>query len=286
MNYNLLIEQVDFITIISHRMNDENDYEFLFKVFADQELHLGPYNHHVEYVSTENDFLVYNVWIKESVPFSYYELVFSEFSDEMNENEGRIVTEIYNYCRRKEIKILYCFKHKLNPSMLFSNYLGNQIHKLCNENFQEQIDMVDYFKKIYPTYKVISNDDHTSDDLDYDLDKISSMLKLMNKDDIVYVYTTENNVFYERDIILFERRMNNIFTDINERRIIMRNRKQISLSEVVSRTQDFIKIIDRDFYNTKISIDTLVLATNNKLAKESSLKILPKHLIREISRWL
>ena len=80
--------------------------------------------------------------------------------------------------------------------------------------------------------------------------------------------------------------MENIETEISEtENIVSTNNATVPIENVIERTKKYVNIMDYNSCINKISSETIVLATNDRIGRNSSLKVLPIHLIREICRW-
>ena len=288
----LLDNEVNFLNIVRHRNND-NCYEYLFKILSDIELDLGDDEIHVhskEYVEEDSELIYYYIWIKDITCFLHYHVLFTEdqLDTDLDEFENKIAIEIYNYCKRENIKILYCFAYKLIPPEYFSDFLGAEVDNLCETNYNEQLRAMEHLKKMYPTHKVICNDPYVDDVIDYIIgnNDIRFALKMMKKNDVLFTFRYNNQIIREKDIVFFKRRIENVFTGMTEKRNINRLNARFSIERVIEETHDCIEILDYEAYLRKASIDTIVLVSDDRMSKDSALKVLPKHLVREICRWV
>ena len=287
--------EVQFLNIENHRKNDGR-YEFLFKILSDQELELGYDDIHVqfkEYVEN-SDIIYYYIWMKDMSSYSIYREIFiTEFLECDEFGSITPVTEIYNHCRKHKINTLYCFIYgTIDPEDL----LGDKNHKrhfsnsieYFEENYDAQLDVLRYLKRNYSNHRFVYNHflyiNHLNDYSTH-LCNISEILKIAEKGDIIFSHSYPDQIVKERDIIFFERIMENIMTHEDESIVIERQISEVSIENVIERTKKYIEFIDHNSYIKKTSIETIVLATSDTIAKDSSLKVLPKHLIRQICTW-
>lgn len=288
----LLNNEVSFLNIVEHR-NINNCYEYLFKILSDIELDLGDDEIHVhskEYVEEGSELIYYYIWIKDITSFLNYSVLFLEdhLDTNLDEFENKIMFEIYNYCKREDIKILYCFVYKLIPPEDFSDFLGKDINDLCETNYKEQLRSVEHLRKMYPTHKIICNDPYAEYVDDYPIKNtdVSFALKMMKKNDVLFTFNHGSQIMREKDIVFFKRRIENVFTGLIEKRNINRLNTRFSIKRVIEETRDYIEILDYEAYLRKASVDTIVQVCDDRMSKDSALKVLPKHLVREICRWV
>ena len=298
MDYNILIEYgVDFINIVSHRINNDNNYEYLFKIFSGEYLDLDFEDNgeqvYVEDKRIENGISYYYVWIQDNYSFLSFYLAWSGPPQDLgfvprNNFEHDILSKIYDYCYRTDIKIFYCFVHKLKPPEDFLNLMGEKIQEICDKNYEEQLETVKQLKKFYPEHKLICNDLLSEFIGNYELGTMDMGLTItmMKRNDVLYIFNHENQIVTESRIILFERIMQNIPTSVSDTLNISRQNQMVSIENVIERTRNYIEILDYNDYLRKASINTIILATNNRISANSSLKVSPKHLLREILLWL
>lgn len=298
MDYNILIEYgVDFMNIVSHRINNDNNYEFLFKIFSDRYLDLNFEDSgekvYVQEKGIENGISYYNIWIQDNCSFESFYLAWSGPPQDFgfvprNNIEHDIISKIYDYCSRENIKIFYCFVHKLKPPKDFFNLLGEKIQEICDKNYEEQLETVKQLKKFYPEHKLICNDLFAEAIEHYELGTMNMGLTItmMKRNDVLYIFNHENQIITEGRIVLFERIMQNIPTTLFDTINFSRQNQVVSIENVIERTRNYIEILNYNDYLRKASINTIILATNNRISANSSLKVLPTHLLRKISLWM
>jgi hypothetical protein len=291
MNHNTLINnntELNISSIVSHRINGDN-YEFLFEITSDSELEFGDEEVYVENKTYTEYSTQYLIWIKDLFSFNdFCSSLRIENAVGFNKTDRDfIIIHIHRYCCRKDIKILFCFVHKLQPSTDLSNFIGEEIQKICDENYEQQLRCVKFFKKLYPGHKVVISDHYTEQMICRFKDHfLSSALRIAKIGDVIYSFNYKGQIVRENDIIFFTRRIKNIHTNRRDIETINLYTKILNIEELISRTKCYVSIFDYNFCLKKDAIETVILTTNNRIAQNSSLKVLPKHLLREILRWL
>ena len=290
------IEQFKIKNIVTHRVVEDH-HEYLFSFMSPQG-HIGRLDiRHIENMENVGDNVHYQVWLKDNFDFddmmyflSYEDSFSTTFRDQINIATKKIVNKIYSYCCRKNIKVLYCTIHRLTPSEDFINIFGDRILEMCEANYNEQLESLRYFRKIYPEHKVVFKDSYyneVDEDLRFEVEDLRSALKFMRKGDIFYTFNPRNQKMKEYDIMFFKNRLNkNRLSETEKRTIKTTFSRTMEIEEVISIAKEHdVSIVDFNFYKKKISAETIALATNDRIAENSSLKVLPRHLIRQICTW-
>jgi hypothetical protein len=293
------INLMEVHAIISHRINEEH-HEYLFKIiFSQEQKNLNIVDEHIENKEHIEDAVHYHIWLKDTFrindilwAFTYYNDRFHlETTSSTAENrKNEIIKKIYDYCSVQDIKILYCAINR--------DHEYDEVKKKFFEiNDERQTESLKYFMKIYPCHKVIR---------EYGKFRFYNILpatmKVMKRGDIFYTFDLEKQIIRSNDITLFRRRIENIpmgpilFFDCLDRRLRIENYMTgqvmyvnndiLNIDEVIERTKEYISIIDFNLYKKKISTETIVSVTNERIGRDSSVKVLPKHLLRQICLWL
>lgn len=285
-----IIKNITLLNIISHRTNSVDPLctDYLFEVSSDEPITDGFYalseNQNVE------GKILYNVWLKDNLYICDYAL-YLQTRDYLQETTDRILArKIYRYCCEKDIKIIYAYTHKQSTTRLapiFSEEEFDVISRTFQTNYQKQLDSLNYMAKLFPDHKIIRSFCDVNDDYDDDYDTrcLSITMTIMKKGDCFFTFDAKNQQMEGASIVLMTRRFENLPTTPAQRRNIISNSGILSLEELKILTKNYITILDKDFYNKKITIDTLVLATHSRVSKNSSLNVLPRHLLRQIGMW-
>jgi hypothetical protein len=290
MEYKDMPSNIMILNIITHRANlmDTTYTDYLVRVACDNEININGFDT-VQDEQCQGKF-IYDVWIKDTVSIGDYYRSLSFIS------KGFFVTralnmahKIHKYCRRLGFNMLYVYMHK---EIHFPNNLSREEFEIVSgvhdDNYRKQVESLRYLCELFPNHKVIREDYHSQGKKDYTYERIflNCAMKIMQKGDIFYTFNLENQHVKESDIILFNMTLENTPPSYDEERDIERQHgRQLTLNETRNLTKDNITLLDREFYNKKVSIDTLVLATSKRLGENSSLRVLPPHLLREIGRW-
>lgn len=284
-----------FMDIISHRTNtDDTIYnDCLFRVSTQGQINMDEFTLEVEH---DDGTFIYNVWIKDMFTIEDYVSPVSAFTHGQNLRRKSVIKKIYNYYRSQGFNILYaytysngccCYK-KLNSAL--SPEEANVISNIHQDNYVRQLESLKYLSRIFPNHKVIKSDyiqhSYAGNYSHHGGRCLHYAMKIMEKGDIFHCFNPEIQSVQKCDITMFIRNLENIPTSDDEKtNITMTEDKYLTLDEVRTLTKNYITITDQKFYNKKIVIDTLILATSKRLGENSSLKVLPPHLLREIGRW-
>lgn len=290
MNHNTLTNnntEINISSIVSHRIIG-NHYEFLFEIISDSELEFGDEEVYVENKTYIEDLTHYLIWIKDLFSFDdFCSSLRIENAGDFNKTErDLIIINIHRYCCQENIKILYCFVHRLHSTVLF-NFIGEEFQKICDENYEQQLRCIKYFKKLYPNHKVMISD-HYAEHITcrFKDNFLSDALRIAKIGDVVYSFNYKSQIVREKDIIFFTRRIKNINTNRRDIETINLYTKILDIEELKMRIKCYVSIFDYNFCLKKNAIETVILTSDNRIAQNSSLKVLPKHLLREILRWL
>ena len=270
--------KVKFLNIENHRRNN-GSYEFLFKILSHQELDLIQDNINVnsrEYIEGTNK-IHYHIWIEDITSSKCYKRSFllSGYMFDIVNFDIKIASMIYGYCKTHDIKTFYCFIYENKMNSQYSAEEQDMKHSLILQ-----------LKERYPEHRFIYNIWFYTTHCYYETCYIFSILEIILKGDIALFHSYSNQFVEESDIILFERRMENIETEISEtENIVSTNNATVPIENVIERTKKYVNIMDYNSCINNISSETIVLATNDRIGRNSSLKVLPIHLIREICRW-
>lgn len=286
--------KIMFMDIISHRTNiDDSIYtDCLFMVSTQGQINMDEFILEVEH---DDGTFIYNVWIKDTFSVQDHYSPVSLHTHGQNLTRKSVINKIYKYYRSEGYNILYAYTYA-NPCNCYQKLSVlspteiDAIRNIHRANYAVQLESLKYLSRLFPNHKIIKAG-HTQHLLmsnnGYDRRSLSSAMGMMEKGDIFHCFNPENQSIQESDIILLNRKFENIPTSNDEKTIIMMNNaRYLTFDEVRTLTKDFITITDQEFYNKKVSIDTLVLATSKRLGENSPLKVLPPHLLREIARWL
>jgi hypothetical protein len=276
MNYRNLPNHIRILNIISSRTNvDDITYtDYNFRVSSHRQIDANEFIPESEYDGT----FIYNVWIKDTFDIQDYYLISQFFRPERNLKRENVINEIYNYRRTQEFNTIYAYIHK--------DYYNSRM--FCS-NREIQLESLEYICKLFPNHKVIRSDYYSPTYAPYDHRKFNQFkfaMKTMKKGDIFHCFDMEHQGVQASDIIILNRTLENVPFANNERQnIVLNNANQLTLDEVRMLTENNLTMTDREFYYKKITLDTLVLAASERLAENSSLRVLPAHLLREIGRW-
>jgi hypothetical protein len=278
-----LPENITLLEIVSHRTNPLHT-DYLFEIVPDEQIQTNEF-----YVFFENQ---HCLWIKDTLCLSDYVTYVPSvvLGNHWFMTERMLVNKIYRYCCEKEIKILYVYMHRPHsiPSPLFSDEELDAIELTIQANYERQVNSLNYLRRLFPDHKVIHSDfkEHEYDSVDYDYSCLSRVMKMMKRGDIFYTFNIKTQRVLGSDVILLTKRFENIPTTHHEVMNIRRhNHIQMKFEDIKTLTEDYITLLDQDFYYKKSAIDTVVLAAHNRISENSSLKILPPHLLRELARW-
>lgn len=235
---------------------------------------------------------IYNVWIKDAFNIEDYHLAIALSMHGQNPRRKDIVRKIYKYHRSRGFNILYAYIHMdscySRPNALSADEV-DAIWNIHHINYARQVESLKYMHRIFPNHKIIRLDytlNFRLDDYSYNCRCLCNAINIMEKGDIFHCFNPGNQNVQTCDIILMDRKLENIPTSNDEKvNIMMNNTRCLTLDQVRMHTKDYITITDEKFYSKKITLDTLVLATSERLGENSSLKVLPPHLLREIGRW-
>lgn len=289
MQYDNINQNITLSKIISHRPNSIDSFrtDYLFEIISNEQIN------DEFYIPSENQYIndrfIYHVWIKDTFClFDYTTYVSSDYY--RGYSIESFINKIHEYCCQKDIKIIYSYIHRQFHSVLFPTLLEEEnqiIESTIEDNYQKQIDSINYLRTLFPNHKIIDTviGEDVFDSYTYRYECLSRVMRIMKKGDCFYTFNVENQRIKESDVILLTKRFKNIPTPYAEIMNIRRhNSARCSNFRIL--TENYITILDQDFYYKKIAIDTLVLATHNRISKNSSLRVLPRHLLREIGMWL
>ena len=182
-----------------------------------------------------------------------------------------IILQLYRYFKQQDIKMLFC-----------------TLSKSCSsENIQkheEELKNIRDLRDIYPKHKLILKEYclHNSFDALYYRHHLDMMLNISKKGDIIYLDTLQHQIVRENSLGIIMKKLG--IQSVANENTTYSTLNILPIEEVVSTLKEHVHIFDK-FFAKKFATEICVLATNDKIAKNSSLKVLPKHLLREVCRW-
>lgn len=250
MNF-LSLGEYDIVhEILEHRVNEEGNYEYLVKVET-----LLPLDE--EYIESRSANMC-NVWVLDN--FAMVHITTTYRYTRISCPYSTLAKLLWLYRTSKGINVMYCFVE--DPSEL--------------ENFE----LIKYLKNVYPSYQLIH-------DIGHDITYGPNIFQYLNSGDMLYYHSLGFPIISAYDLtavkikIMYNVSYGDAVFITNKIRFsddLISNEKIIEEFKSVG-----VDVIDHNYLEErKIQMMTIASGTHTKLGKDSSLYVLPAHLIRKI----
>ncbi len=288
MDQSLIQEYYHVEKVINHRVNEDGDYEYLTVLKMKNPLEDIPQNY-IEHIEYDTHYKYY-IWILDNFQIVDYVLAVDNtiiFAG-MEKYRGLMVG-FMEYRKTSGIKVIYGVVYKLHyDNSVFLDFLGEEFSKLCLSNLEEQIQTIKRMKCLLSgRYQIIHNIDSYNDDEGLILIGIEDII---NKYDCIYIHNKKYTGISKHGVcILKERLVNGRSLDEARYNIRINNLVPLLISEneIIEEVQDIgVNVIDYESECVrKAGVFAIASTGNNRIGKNSSLRVLPQHLIRQISLW-
>jgi hypothetical protein len=247
---------------IDHRINEEDCEEYLLRFLSKNDIGPGQNLTHVVDKNIVDNQFTYNVWVKDDLPFYNYRIGSREFA--LRKDGYNMADEIYRYCRRCNIRFVFCFFRKINNN------------DFTVENIMEKMKML---RKIYRGCKILFNGS-VCPSIDF-----YSLTSLMKKDDI-FLTNLESLSISVENVFALKKKIDRLKFSTMELKILYPQIGKLNLQQFAEETTGYVTILDLDSHIRKISANAIVLSSHRRVGKDSSLNVLPAHLLRQVGLWL
>lgn len=247
---------------IDRRINEEDCEEYLLRFLSENDIGSNQNLMHVVDKKVVDNEFIYNVWVKDDLPFYNYRIGSREFA--LRKHGYNMADEIRRYCRRCNIRFVFCFFRKINNN------------DFTVETIMEKMKIL---RKIYYGYKILFNGS-VCPSIDF-----YNLTNLMKKDDIFLTGLETLSISVE-NVYVLKKKIDRVKFSIMELKILCSQNRKLNLHQFAEETTGYVTILDLDSHIRKISANAIVLSSHRRVGKDSSLKVLPAHLLRQIGLWL
>jgi hypothetical protein len=259
--------------IISHRRGEYDEYLFKFQSFQDID-----FEQNIEHVQNKEKigmWFYYDVWVRDNLPFRYYRGDAYRRQFERPRRRIEIGRNIYRYCRNSGMKFVFYF------AKIYKEDLGlDDIASSYRKAAKKQKDKEKMLREIYRGYKVIFNEDT-------DLCRDRQFLECLDAGDIFLTDLKDFSVSEANVVVqLIKRIEGEVLSYKDICRILDTYSGELSLGEFKDKVKDYVEVSDIDTVIRDVTMNAAVLSSHRRIGKDSSLNVLPVHLLRQVGLWL
>jgi hypothetical protein len=255
MDLSIFNEYDNIFEVTNHRINEHGEYEYLVKLSTTLELKNSV---HIESKEYENNIIVYNVWILDN--FSMFEISIS-FIQQRPSFFIKLLKLFMAYRSSSNIRVMYC---------IMANFTLKS----------KKIEIINYLKTIYPTHQFVHN-------IHYVTTSKWDICKFLNKGDTIYCNRSEYLSISAYDLTVAKIKILHGLSV--EQAIDIADRINYFPQNLI--INDFknhlgIDVIDNNYLEErKEKILAITSATHPRLGKDSILRVLQPHLLRDIIKY-